>query len=71
MTLLREIQAAATDGTVEISTVLRKAKILASRLKNREFGQWVDCELNGYSDVADLPPYRILPARYESLNVSF
>jgi len=59
VTLLREIQSAATDSAVEISTVLRKAKILASRLRNPEFGDWVDRELNGYSaDCADVPRYR-------------
>lgn len=61
MTLLREIQAVATDSTVEISTVLRKAKILAARLQNPEFETWVDRELNGYAGGSDLPPYRKLP----------
>jgi hypothetical protein len=41
MTLLREIQVAATDCKVDISTVLRKAKILAVRLQNPEFESWV------------------------------
>ena len=61
MTLLREIQAAATDSKVDISTVLRKAKILAARLQNPEFESWVDRELNGYDDRSRLPPYRIVP----------
>jgi len=39
MTLLREIQQAATDSETTISTVLRKAKILAARLQNPEFAQ--------------------------------
>jgi hypothetical protein len=58
MTLLREIQEAATDSTVAISTVLRKAKILAARLQNPEFESWVDSELNGYPERTGLPPYR-------------
>lgn len=61
MTLLQEIQAAATDSKVDISTVLRKAKILAVRLRNPEFESWVDHELNGYTDHASMPPYRIIP----------
>jgi hypothetical protein len=63
MTLLREIQLAATDGSVDISTVLRKAKILAARLHNLEFEEWVNRELNGYTgvDVKDLPSYRLIP----------
>jgi hypothetical protein len=58
MTLLREIQAAATDGDVGISTVLRKAKILGARLRNPEFESWVDRELNGYEEGSTLPAYR-------------
>jgi hypothetical protein len=58
MTLLRDIQSAATDSKVEISTVLRKAKILAAKLQNPEFESWVDRELNGYEDCSNLPLYR-------------
>jgi hypothetical protein len=61
MTLLTELQAAATESRVDISTVLRKAKILAATLQNAEFGNWVDRELNGYSDHSALPPYRVVP----------
>jgi len=60
MTLLREIQAAATESNIDISTVLRKAKILAVRLHNPEFETWVDHELNGYGDRSNLPPYRVV-----------
>ncbi|MGQ0799656.1 MAG: AbiTii domain-containing protein [Pseudomarimonas sp.] len=58
MSLLREIQAEAmSDG--DIATLLRKCKVLAFRLSNHEFKAWVDNELNGYSDVDELPKYRI------------
>src|SRR6266446_1336687 len=60
MTLLREIQAAATDSKADITSVLRKAKILAARLQNPEFERWVDRELNGYGDHSSLPPYRVI-----------
>jgi hypothetical protein len=62
MTLLREIQLAATDSSIDISTVLRKAKILATRLQSSEFQDLVNRELNGYAHASDLPPYRIIPA---------
>ncbi|SRR5216683_785005 len=62
MNLLRDIQNAAVDSD-NVSIALRKAKILASRLNNDEFRQWVDCELNGYpEDLKALPTYRIVPA---------
>jgi hypothetical protein len=61
VSLLREIQAAATESKVDIPTVLRKAKILAVRLRYPEFEAWVDRELNGYVGRSSLPPYRVLP----------
>ena len=60
MSLLRDIQAAAIDPNTDVSTLLRKCKILAVRLGNEEFKKWVDSELNGYQNVDALPDYRIL-----------
>ena len=60
MSLLREIQTDAVDANVDISVVLRKCKVLAARLGNKEFKLWVERELNGYTSKEDLPTYRIL-----------
>jgi hypothetical protein len=60
MTLLQEIQNAAVDSKTDVATLLRKCKILAVRLGNGEFMQWVDNELNGYKNVENLPEYRVL-----------
>lgn len=60
MTLLREIQRDTTDSTVSISTLLRKCKILSSRLKSEEFDKWIMLELEGYKENDLLPDYRIL-----------
>jgi hypothetical protein len=65
MSLLREIETAATESKIDISTVLRKAKILAARLQNPEFEDWVDHELNGYHDRSSLPTYRVLRAEVQ------
>lgn len=59
MSLLQEIQNAAVDPNIDISFLLRKCKILASRLKNPEFSNWVDQELNGYENTDVLPDYRV------------
>jgi hypothetical protein len=58
MTLLREIQTAALDSSVDLADLLRKCKVLAARLKHAEFSAWVDQELNGYREKAKLPAYR-------------
>ncbi len=60
MSLLRDIQSAAIDTSVPLTTLLRKCKVLSARLGNAEFKQWIDNELNGYQSADDLPNYRIL-----------
>jgi len=60
VSLLRDIQETAVGADSDVATLLRKCKILAARLGNAEFKQWVDKELNGYDDRASLPSYRIL-----------
>jgi len=63
MSLLREIQEAAVSDDVGITTLLRKAKVLAARVGSDELSSWVDLELNGYPDRALLPEYRIADVR--------
>lgn len=60
MSLLREIQDAAINSEVELTTLLRKCKVLAARLGNDEFKSWVDNELDGYKSADGLPDYRVL-----------
>lgn len=60
MSLLREIQDVAIDQNSDVLSLLRRCKVLATRLKNKEFSQWVDWELNGYKNTEDLPDYRII-----------
>jgi len=59
MSLLREIQDAATNESADLSTVLRKCRILASRLKHYGLKQWTQFELDGYPSTENLPKYRI------------
>jgi hypothetical protein len=60
MSLLREIQDAAISSEVELTTLLRKCKVLSARLGNDDFKRWVDNELDGYKNAEDLPEYRLL-----------
>lgn len=61
MSLLREIQNDAVNSNVKVSDLLRKCKILAYRLGNIDFKNWVEYELNGYpKDLEELPEYRVL-----------
>ena len=59
MSLLRQIQDAAIDSSIDLPTLLRKCKVLAARLGNDDFKRWIDSELSGYDHTDDLPEYRI------------
>ena len=58
MSLLDEIRSDLVNESASLSNTLRKAKILASAIGLREFREWVDSELSGYSDREDVPSYR-------------
>jgi len=58
VSLLDDIQVAATDPSHSLSDLLRKSQILAFRLRHEPFREWVAHELNGYPDDAGLPDYR-------------
>ena len=60
MSLLRDIQNDLANNQADTTTVLRKCKILAARLKSQQFSEWVDSELNGYAESKQIPEYRIL-----------
>ena len=48
MSLLREIQIDAINSNAKISDLLRKCQILAYRLGNEDFKNWISFELQGY-----------------------
>lgn len=58
MALLQDIVASATQEDCDVPSLLRKALVLASRLRNDELKTWVNHELNGYSDGSQVPEYR-------------
>jgi hypothetical protein len=55
--LVEELQRDAMDETVSVGTLLRKALVVASKLKLVEFRKWVEQELNGYTK-GPVPDYR-------------
>src|SRR6266850_8013566 len=58
MSLLKEIQNAAIEGTSDLESLLRKCRVLATRLKHEELKNWVLFELDGYPKDVPLPDYR-------------
>lgn len=58
MNLLEEIQTAAVDAGSDLSTILRKCKLLVARLGSQPLEDWLLWESNGYSNSAAVPEYR-------------
>lgn len=59
--IINSIQSDILDPTVSISTILLKAKVLAHKLENERFKNWVRYELDGYpNESEELPDYRII-----------
>ncbi|MCP4549174.1 MAG: hypothetical protein GY835_22195 [bacterium] len=58
MSLLREIQESAISSKSDLGEVLRRCKLLASRLDNRPIEDWLIWESNGYPPEAEVPEYR-------------
>lgn len=61
MGLLEEIQNEAVDSKSDLGQLLRKCKVLASRLDNKPLEQWLISESDGYPEKVELPPYRRWP----------
>lgn len=58
MNLIKDLQEDLLESKNDLPTILRKAKLLASNLRNEEMKIWVDHELNGYSNESQVPDYR-------------
>jgi len=56
--IVLELQILATDKANDISDLLRKALLVATKLGLSDFRQWIELELSGYRNSADVPVYR-------------
>lgn len=61
--LIDELQLAAADETVSVSTLLRKALVVAAKLGLEDVPQWINNELSGYYGSNDWPAYRKVKGR--------
>jgi len=58
--LVLELQQEAASGSTALPDVLRKARMVATKLKLAEMNAWIEHELHGYPPEADVPEYRQL-----------
>jgi hypothetical protein len=56
--ILDDIQKEALDQKISVSTLLRKVKVAAAKLRLAKVEEWVDKELKGYSGEDEVPSYR-------------
>lgn len=68
--IIQDLQIEATNPNSSVSDILRKAKIVAVKLDLKEFGDWIEKELNGYSVLhnEDLPKYRVVTGEAKAWN---
>lgn len=58
--LVLELQRLALNEDTSVVQLVRTAKLVAVKLKLPDAIDWIDRELNGYSDLNALPTYRVL-----------
>ena len=58
--IVLELQKELLSSNCDIVSVLRKAHLIAVKLKLSDFDQWIQYELNGYTDQSECPEYRKL-----------
>ena len=61
-----ELQREALDQNVSVSELLRKALVVARKLKLAELKKWIENELNGYKE--EVPDYRIVSGQIRGWN---
>jgi len=68
--LVLQLQAEAVDPKVPVSKLLRLAKLIATKLDQKDALVWIDKELDGYMSGAlkEVPPYRMLTGHPKGYN---
>ena len=65
-----ELQKDALDKNAAASDLLRKAFVVARKLKIKEFEDWISKELDGYSDNDIIPEYKEVEGEVRAWNPS-
>jgi hypothetical protein len=69
--LVQELQRDALNSSVSVLDLLCKALAVATKLNIDEFKEWIELELNGYSDKETIPDYRNVIGSLKWKNYSF
>lgn len=67
--IVLELQRLAADSGTSVTDLLRKALLVAAKLRLADFREWIDLELNGYKGALNkVPPYRWVMAELKLFN---
>ena len=66
--IVLELQRDAVESNSDVVSLLRKAYLVARKLKLKEFESWINNELNGYKHNK-VPNYRIFKGRLKGRNI--
>lgn len=66
--IVLELQRLATDKQTDIGDLLRKALIVATKLKLTGFRDWINHELHGYGAGDEVPEYRLVHCELKAIN---
>lgn len=61
-----QLEKEALDESVSIESLLRKAYLVARKLKLSDFEEWINNEQNGYK--REVPDYRMIHGEYRAWN---
>ncbi len=63
-----ELQKEISSSECDVTSVLRHAHLIASKLNLSDFDKWINYELNGYSTLELVPDYRTVKGSIKSFN---
>ena len=66
--IVLELQNEIVSSNCDVVNVLRKAHLIASKLKLTDFDKWIQYELNGYPDQESCPEYRKIRGSLKAFN---
>ncbi len=66
--LVTELQREALDRSISAADLLRKALVVARKLKMEDIQPWLKNELNGYSNTEEIPEYRSVHGEIKAFN---
>lgn len=62
-----QLEKEALDESVSIESLLRKAYLVARKLKLSDFEEWINNEQNGYK--REVPDYRMIHGEYPPMRI--